>query len=85
MNTVTIEKKWSGENRTNQTGGDGPVLSCRLSDNSCFQHKVKFKTPNGKSLKRLKHQKRPPGFHNQVTAGLSTKRRKCIATSSQHG
>jgi len=25
MNTITIEKKWSGENLTNRTGGDGPV------------------------------------------------------------
>ena len=24
MNTITIEKKWSGENLTNQIGGDGP-------------------------------------------------------------
>ena len=24
MNTITIEKKWFGENLTNRTGGDGP-------------------------------------------------------------
>ena len=26
MNTITMEKKWSGENRTNRTGGDGPAI-----------------------------------------------------------
>ena len=26
MNTITIEKKWSGENLTNRTGGDGPAI-----------------------------------------------------------
>ena len=25
MNTITTEKKWSGENLTNWTGGDGPA------------------------------------------------------------
>ena len=25
MNTTTMEKKWSGENQTNRTGGDGPA------------------------------------------------------------
>ena len=30
MNTITMEKKWSGENRTNRTGGDGPVLGKTL-------------------------------------------------------
>ena len=33
MNTITIEKKWSGENLTNRTGGDGPATADRNDAN----------------------------------------------------
>ena len=33
MNTITIEKKWSGENLTNRTGGDGPELVLKTTVN----------------------------------------------------
>ena len=39
MNTITIEKKWSGENLTNRTGGYGP-------DNYVGWPKNKMATPS---------------------------------------
>ena len=38
MNTITIEKKWSSENLTNRTGGDGPAFkyhSCTYTKQVC--------------------------------------------------
>ena len=32
MNTITMEKKWSGENRTNWTGGDSPELDDDINE-----------------------------------------------------
>ena len=43
MNTITIEKKWSGENLTNRTGGDGPgSISCDVQNKSNQYTELKY-------------------------------------------